>query len=75
MNTPALIENMAANLSLNQEDTVKDVGSSAVRKARPSVRNLGARFAFRREFYRAEYRRCDRAAMGMRATVFFRRER
>jgi hypothetical protein len=54
---------------------VKDVGPSAVRKARPSVRKLGARFAFQSEFYRVEYRRCGRFAMGMRATAFFRRKR
>jgi hypothetical protein len=54
---------------------VKDVGSSAVRKARPSVWKLGARLVFRSEFYRVEYRCFDRAAMNSHVTAFFRRKR
>lgn len=38
---------------------MKEVSSSAVRKARPPVRKLGARLAFRSECYRRSGRPVD----------------
>ena len=64
-------KNSARKLFLNQEDTVKDVSSSAVGQARPPVRKLGARLAFRSEVYPAQYRRGGRPVDGSQVTARF----
>jgi hypothetical protein len=65
----ALIRILRANFFLNQEDTVKEASSPAVRKARPTVRKLDARHVFRSEYYLTLYRRSGRAVNGSQVTT------
>jgi hypothetical protein len=50
---------------------MKEVSSSAVRKARPTVRKLDARLVFRNEFYQARYRRSGRPVSSSHITACF----
>jgi hypothetical protein len=71
MSALALIRTRHANFSLNQEDTVNEVGSSAVRKAYPSVWKLAGRLAFRirSKYYPAQYRRSGYPISGSHFTA------
>lgn len=72
--TLALMKLQLANSSLNQEDAVKEVCAPTVRETRPSIRKLGARFAFRSEIYPAQNRCNDHPFYEGRIAVYFSRD-